>query len=237
MNFAKHEELFSKSRLDKYLKARNGNHSEAIRLYEFNILVSQALYPLISILEVALRNGIDKVLIGHFQDYNWLISKRSHFATHHLMLYTDSFGNIRHDNYFKEKLDRATVILTNKRRDITHENLLAELTFGFWVKFYESSSIKILHGSPLKAFKNRPSKKLSLIHSHLNSIVKLRNRISHNEPICFDKGGKLCLKTIEKYEINVCDSLYWIDTDLASWMENINPFKHIYNKFLSLQAN
>ena len=67
-----------------------------------------------------------------------------------------------------------------------------------------------------------------MVHSHLNSIVNLRNRIAHNEPICFDAKGAICLKTIKDYELNILDALGWIDNDLKEWAQQLNRFPGIY---------
>jgi hypothetical protein len=185
-------------------------------------------------LEVALRNGIDRVLIKHFKDSNWLLTKRHEFAHHPNMVFKDLRGNIRSDDFFTEKLKKTEGKLSYHGVSITHGKLLAELTFGFWIKFFDTSAIKVLRGAPLDAFANKPRKKLALVHSHLNSIVTLRNRIAHNEPICFNNTGNICLATIESYEINILEALGWLDTDLKEWSNKINYFKPVYNRIAEI---
>lgn len=131
------------------------------------------------------------------------------------------------DRFFIEKIQRAEDKLTFRREPITHGKLLAELTFGFWVKFFDTSPIKILKGVPLQAFTNKPGVKLKKVHSHLNAIVALRNRISHNEPICFNRQGQLCLDTMLEYYFNIEDALRWIDSDLGAWALKLNFFKPV----------
>ena len=203
-------------------------------MYKYNIQVSQALYPLISILEVALRNGIDRALLNHFKDNKWLLTQRHQFAYHPSMVYEDAHGNMRSDSFFAEKLKKAEDKLSRYRVPVTHGKLLAELTFGFWVKFFDANAIKVLRGAPLDAFANKPHKKLSLVHFHLNAIVALRNRIAHNEPICFNNTGNICLTTIESYETNILEALGWLDTDLKEWSNKINFFKPVYNRIIEI---
>jgi hypothetical protein len=150
------------------------------------------------------------------------------------MVYKDVHGNICFDNFFAEKLKRAEDKLSSHRVSIAHGKLLAELTFGFWVKFFDVNSIKVLRGAPLDAFTTKPHKKLTLIHSHLNAIVTLRNRIAHNEPICFDKTGNVCLATIESYETNILEALGWLDTDLKQWSNKINFFRPVFNRIIEI---
>jgi hypothetical protein len=234
MDVTKYQLLFSQPRFNKYVYACNQDVENAIALYKYNIQASQALYPLISIMEVALRNGIDRVLISHFNDNSWLLTQRHQFAYHSGMVCKDAQGNIRSDNFFAEKLKKTENKLSYYGTPITHGKLLAELTFGFWVKFFDTSAIKVLRGAPLDAFANKPHKKLALVHSHLNAIVTLRNRIAHNEPICFNNTGNICLTTIESYETNILEALGWLDTDLKEWSNKINFFKPVYNRIIDI---
>jgi hypothetical protein len=232
MDFAKHEWLFSASRINRYLIAVGGNPNKALELYKYNIQIAQTLHPLISILEVALRNGIDRALNKHFHDANWLITQRGQFA-HPKMVYKSSRGHVLPDRFFIEKLKKADGKLSSRGIPLTHGKLLAELTFGFWIKFFDSNSIKILKGAPLQAFRHKPKCKLADVHSHLNSIVTLRNRIAHNEPICFNAKGLLCLITIETHEKNIMDALGWIDQDLQIWSGEMNIFRPVFNRICS----
>lgn len=60
MDIKKHESFFSKERLVRYISACNGNIAKALKLYKYNIQACQTLYPVISVLEVFLRNSIDR---------------------------------------------------------------------------------------------------------------------------------------------------------------------------------
>ena len=234
MNITKYELLFSQLRFGRYLNSCNGNVENAISLYKYNIQASQALYPLISVFEVTLRNCIDRALIKHFKDNNWLLTKRHEFAYHPNMVYKDSRGNIVSDEFFAARLKKTESRLSHLGIPISHGKLLAELTFGFWVKFFDTSAIKVLRGAPLDAFVNKPHKKLALVHSHLNAVVTLRNRIAHNEPICFNNAGNICLSTIDSYETNMLEALGWLDTDLKHWSKKINFFRPVYNRIAEI---
>lgn len=131
MNMTKYELLFSQLRFSRYLNSCNGNAENAISLYKYNIQASQALYPLISVFEVTLRNGIDRVLIKHFRDNNWLLTKRHEFAYHPNMVFKNSRGNIVSDDFFAVRLKKTEARLTHLGIPISHGKLLAELTFGF----------------------------------------------------------------------------------------------------------
>lgn len=234
MDITKHELLFSRPRITPYLSSCNSDDSKAVKLYKYNIQASQALYPIISILEIALRNGIDKALANYYNDKLWLINKRNDFANNPNLTYKDKIGNIKPDLFFIDKLKKAEDKIRFRNVPINHGKLIAELTFGFWVKFFDAQPIKILKGAPLHGLKNRPSMKLAKVHSHLNSIVNVRNRISHSEPICFNKKGNICLLTLAQYESDILDAIKWIDNDLAIWANKMNFFKPVYNRISAL---
>jgi hypothetical protein len=227
MDLAKHELLFSKTRIAGYISACKGDTNKGLKLYKYNIQASQALYPVISVLEVSLRNSIDSELSKHYSDANWLMTQRADFSENPFLVYKDKHGNDQSDLFFREKIEKAENKLRYKGSPLNHVKLLAELTFGFWIKFFDTSPIKILKGAPLQVFKNKPGVKLAKVHSHLNSIVALRNRISHSEPICFDRLGKLCLDTMLQYQFDIEDALRWLDSDLSVWAEKLNFYKPV----------
>ena len=65
------EKIISTERLTPYLKFHNNDKEKAIQHYKSNILISEAFYPLLSILEVGLRNSMDYQLTIWFNDNNW----------------------------------------------------------------------------------------------------------------------------------------------------------------------
>lgn len=62
------EQIFSKERLDPYLKHHYGDFEKALKHYKANIEISEAFYPLLSILEIGLRNNINYQLERTFKD-------------------------------------------------------------------------------------------------------------------------------------------------------------------------
>jgi hypothetical protein len=187
MNITQHNSFFSIQRLNKYIIACKSDENKAILLYKYNIQLSQTLYPLISVLEIALRNLIDKELSKHFDDNNWLMTQRNVFANHPSLTYKDKYGKTQLDYFFSDKLRKAEEKLKFRQIPLSHGKILSELTFGFWVKFFDSNPIKILKGKPLQGFKNNPKMKLSEVHSHLNYLVTLRKQFHTVNPFALIK--------------------------------------------------
>ncbi|HKK10317.1 MAG TPA: hypothetical protein VJ939_05740 [Bacteroidales bacterium] len=53
------EKVFSYDRLAPYLRKHNNDFNKAIAHYKANIEISESFYPLLSVLEVGLRNQMD----------------------------------------------------------------------------------------------------------------------------------------------------------------------------------
>ena len=65
------ERIISTERLKPYLKHHNNDFEIAVSHYKANIEVSESYYPLLAIMEIALRNNIDNQLKRKFNDENW----------------------------------------------------------------------------------------------------------------------------------------------------------------------
>ncbi len=61
----------SSPRFNVYLTETNNDFDKAYRLYKVNIELSEAFYPILSILEVSLRNAVNETLRLHFNDPYW----------------------------------------------------------------------------------------------------------------------------------------------------------------------
>ena len=61
----------SSPRFNIYLAQTNNNFDKAYWLYKVNIELSEAFYPILSVLEVCLRNAVNESLKAHFSDPYW----------------------------------------------------------------------------------------------------------------------------------------------------------------------
>ena len=68
MDYAKLEKFVSTPRLDRYLVSCDNSHERAMKLYEANLIVCQAFYPILNLFETFLRNAINDKLALHFRD-------------------------------------------------------------------------------------------------------------------------------------------------------------------------
>lgn len=107
----------SQERLAPYLHATNGDLTGAVRLYEWNLAVSGALYEALSILEVVLRNALSTQLAIH----------HGNLAGHWYDDPLDLLSDLAHEDI---------AIARRRARKLRHREtpgrVIAELNFGFW---------------------------------------------------------------------------------------------------------
>jgi hypothetical protein len=65
------EKLLSEKRLSTYYKLFYKNKEKAIEYYRLNIQISESFYPLLSTLEIVLRNSIHSSFSIHFKSADW----------------------------------------------------------------------------------------------------------------------------------------------------------------------
>lgn len=151
----------TEDRFRTYEAQAHGSHEMAWRLYEWNIEVSAALSIPLSVLEVALRNGLHRAG-AHRLGPDWLL--RSH--------------QLR----FSEQRMIAGARRALDRRGKAHEdrNLIPELPFGFWVGLVSNHHDQTLWRTALfSAFP--PGVNRRDLHHRLDHLRTLRNRIAHHE--------------------------------------------------------
>ncbi|MCW3804336.1 Abi family protein [Plebeiibacterium marinum] len=226
MNYDKLELFVSTSRIRKYLFACNNSKTRALELYKANILLSEAFYPILNNFEVLFRNAVNRELIKHFDDPKWIINEKDGFMSHPSLRKTDF--------YIKKSVISAEKRLNRKRRPLTPSAIMAEQEFGFWTSFFEAKPFGLLKASILNVFPFRPeSTDRSAIRDILKEIREFRNRVYHNEPICFD-DGHINLSDAINVRRNIYSLLRWIDYDLFKYVwyydrleKRINAVKRI----------
>jgi hypothetical protein len=158
-------DALSSPRFAPYLVAASGHVDTALRLYWWNVDVSSAFYAPLHCLEVCLRNALHLRLSTRFGQSNWWDAGP-----------LDDVG-LRMVTASKRK------VATRAHRPGTSDDVMAELTFGFWVslmsRHYDRSLwVPSLH----RAFAGTRRPRAAL-HQDLVTMLFFRNRIMHHEPI------------------------------------------------------
>lgn len=214
MDYLKFEQFVSKARLDRFLIGCGNNQEKALELYKANIIISKSFYPLLHLFEVFLRNRINTILISHFGDADWIRTQKMGFMND-VSLKPSVY-------YLKNQISNTETYLAKKGITITSGKIISEQSLGFWTSLFENHHYKLLSGSVIHCFPLKPSTiNRSSISIRLNRIRDFRNRVYHNEPICF-KGATVDYTEAEIILNDIDDLLSWIDSELAAYMQYFN---------------
>jgi len=199
------EKFLSPERLAPYYALARSNKWIGIQLYERNTELSEALYGVIQGLEIALRNGIHNVMSSALGAADW-------------------YDRMPFDDPERESIDEAKEKIRGKPLPITPGRVIAELTFGFWVKLTASSYEKTMWVRYL--YRIFPLKvKRTILHGRLVDLKTLRNRIAHHERIV----GKRDLP--QDYR-NTMEAIGWINPSIQKWVQHTNCFQARWDKKL-----
>ena len=196
----------SNPRFNVYLSQTENDFGKAYLLYKANIELSEAFYPVLSVLEICLRNAINEQLKEHFNDSYWF---KNHLPPE-----------------FRPFVLEAEQKITSQHKTVTADKIIAELNFGFWNRLFNRHYTGLLWKPLRLIFKNTPKhlRQRDTIADYLFRVRKLRNRVYHYEPIFRN------LQDVEKQFNEMLEFIIWLDKDLPQLLDNIDRFKEIFIK-------
>ena len=214
MNYNKLEYFVSQPRMGRFLRATNNSKQKAQQLYRINLRVSQSFYPLLNLFEIFLRNSINYQVTSHFANPNWVITEKNGFM---------SDRSLRNSKFFlKNSIQKAEQTIQRKGGTVTSGKVIAEQSFGFWTSLFEPHHYRLIGGSVIHAFPNKvASANRSTIAQKLNRIREFRNRVYHNEPICFSNNN-VDFSNAEDILKELYELLNWIDPELIQYCDYFN---------------
>ncbi|MFN8340266.1 MAG: Abi family protein [Cyclobacteriaceae bacterium] len=223
MKFEKVRLFVSAPRLDRYLLAVANKKTRAVRLYKANLKISQAFLPVLAILEVAIRNRLNTILTAHFSDPDWITNQKNAFMIDPRLRRFDQRTRRQIPNHtLRQQVEKAERKLRSARVTITSGKVISEQTFGFWTEFFERSHYRILLGRPIQIFANLPPRHgRQIAYETLNNIRLFRNRLYHNEPICFN-GNAIDFQKAEDIYDAIRDVYSWLDPELLRWIGDVD---------------
>lgn len=193
-----------------YVNAAKGDRLSAVKLYERNTDLSEALYGVVQGFEVVFRNALNSPLAENIgPEWYRCVELGPHQA---------------------EAVQEAERKLTKSGKRITPARMVSQLTFGFWTSLigpsYEKTLwVPYLHRSFPNAVQKIPLSTAELktvkiprrkIAERVDRIKTLRNRIAHHEAI-------LHLAT-EKMYYQILEAIGWVCPTTAAWISETNCF-------------
>ncbi len=195
--------IISEDRFAPYLDYNNNVVHEAIKHYKSNVLVSESFYPLLSILEIGLRNSINYQLTRMFGDVEWYDNV--------------NFINIA-SGFQIERIEEAKANLSRDQKMITPGRVVAALSFGFWTSLFDSRFNKTLWKNLRLSFPFCPKqiRQRKTISSNLNNIRRFRNRLFHHEAILWN------IDVVEGYKEDIEETILWLESGLEEWIGELS---------------
>ena len=210
-------ELFSTNRLNSYKYDNNDTNFILLERYLYNIEVSKALYPILSILEISLRNRINEAIEKTIKQ-DWLM----HEIHSQNILLTGEFNKLQ---------DAKQKLIKKGHKNFTKDDLIAELSLGFWIylcgRKYKNT---LWHKKDFfkTVFADYPNfsefDKLGKITPILQLMLKLRNRVFHHEIVVnYPYGIQNCYNELRRL-------LSYISKDSVLYLNKICDFNSVVAK-------
>ena len=200
--YIKLKDYLSEDRLRSYLDFTNNNIERAIKLYELNIEISGYFHYPLEIFEIMLRNSVNAVLIKYYGN-KW---------------YEEDFLLNKHKVVIKDVID----LLKQNKKDINLNNIISNVSFGFWVDFFHLK-YKNIFGNKLMETFNQCLDPSTLYKQLLKIKNNLRNRIAHHESI-------IKYNIMKEYYSLIMKLISFIDSDIARYVDKQCKVKETYLK-------
>jgi len=201
-------DLLTAERLGSYLRWSSGDIEAAFVLHEWNMTASAAMMHTTGMVEVVVRNAMDRALQDLAQARGW----SSWFDGAPL----DQRG--RAD--IRKARERATRFGSQPE---VHGKVVAELTLGFWRYLAASRYLTALWTPALyRAFGSGPADKLQQqrqVDRHLKNLLLVRNRAAHHEPI----HRRDLLRDLTA----AVDVTSWVDPNVGDWVAGLSTIAEV----------
>jgi hypothetical protein len=200
-------DALSSDRIDSYRQDQSDTNLDLLERYFWNMALSEALYPALQALEVALRNNIHDAASQLYGTPTWLTRQPTPL-------------------YFLEEDQVTTAIgrLQRRRKTVTAGRIVAELNFGFWTSLLDRRYERRLWPQILPdVFPNLPRRRRTrhTVSVRMSAMRQLRNRVFHHEPIWY--WGNL-----QQQHRDLGEAIRWLDRALADTVTLVDRFPTVF---------
>ncbi|MBP1039214.1 Abi family protein [Serratia fonticola] len=213
---------------------------QCLGMYLWNKQLASAFLPALQIVEISLRNAIHQSYVADQEAYIERSFPQHEWAARKVLA-KSWFINVftqQNNREANRNIEIAKTQLTKDNKPHTPENIIAKLTFGFWVSLvnnkYDVQRATYLTLWPnlrAKVFPNaidvNSGNRLSInsIGNELKEINKIRNRLSHHEPLWRNNSAyqieEIINKVIEHYD-RCLKVINWINPSNLKLLELID---------------
>ncbi len=199
----------SEARLEAYRTHPAEPLDAVLGRYRWNAALSMALHPALGLLEVALRNTLHRAIAGLYGTEAWYALSPGMLA---------SWG--------QKSIAVAKDELRKQRKSEEPNRVVAELNLGFWVSLLSTDYEQRLWPKLLKeAFPYLPksNRTRATVAGRFQEIRRLRNRVSHHEPIYKSKN------LIQQYD-KIEEAIGWMVPSLLNLLPIGDGFNLIFER-------
>lgn len=211
MDYIHFQEVVSYPRFERFIKATSGDQAKALSIYKSNLCLSQRLFGVMSIFEIALRNAIDK----HYQTKfgrQWLLSQAN-------------IGGFFWTKGCEKTRTNLLDVIGKLGTGASNDSIVAALNFGFWRYLFNSKEFSAGGSTLLKIFPLRPlGKNHTDVFNTLSSINLIRNRVAHHEPICFSSAKSVIVSEFYAKQVynEILEVLIWLNYDRSILLTGVD---------------
>jgi hypothetical protein len=199
--------LFADARLRPYLNACTQDKDRALRLYEWNTLVSSALWESLAYLEVCVRNTIDE----RMQHRQRRLGRHTHWLSDADGELGRNRANVSASKQPYRAIHDATRRIQKQGKEVTPNRIISELSFGFWHQMM-SKQQRFLWPDLASGFSHMPSRAPDELVTKFEDLRDLRNKIGHHHKIFH-------LNVKEKFEL-IASVAGFIEPELADMIRS-----------------
>ena len=233
MDFSKVQELISNPRLVTYSRSLGIESEDLLAAYAWHLNVVSNFYPLVQLIEVALRNAINNQGLQAYSATPWFdaLPSKSEIDQDGNLKDTEMVGKFKEN--VKSAKKKAKKILKDKGLDVEPniDQIIAQTDFSTWEYildkgFYDGGNNSFLWPSRFYKVFTKPPRyegtnpmfhQRDIIRRRIEEVRNFRNRLSHNEPI-WRVSEVNCSEDVfgyleEKYK-KIMQLAYWISPQL-----------------------
>ncbi|MEV1059205.1 hypothetical protein AB0I92_18270 [Micromonospora chalcea] len=200
----------SLGRFHPYLAAAGGDESKACELYEWSVALTGASFEAFHYVEVVTRNATDRELRVHLNEPGRGIP---------WFLLTVSAKRQVQDGIDRNVSEVRARLRREHSQKETRDQIIAGLSFGFWVSMLGSEHEQLWREALHRAFPYSSGKRHD-VASAMNALRVFRNRLAHHDSL---------LATDVPFRLSqMIDVVAWADPDAARWLRRIERVTEVH---------